>query len=252
MLNAGVTMMSGTYIACSARMARSCCASSQYASACSRGGARHVGHDIGARLVAVRRANQADVGQPGKTREGLLGGMLPRSSGRGDRRHVQMRPWRVPADRDGLWNGGMPQAAWLGLCHCGDGPLGDLVESLIKRDLGVKDMGNILKARWRARPVRRAAVTLPARNTWPVRHLVTRTSDVAKRPVALSSMTDHDTRRARIDGSIGTQTPTSFGPPASFRDRRARRVDAVNELADRLTSSGRGSSRWPTVPAPRS
>jgi len=39
----------------------------------------------------------------------------------------------------------MPQAALLGLAIAVTAPLGDLVESLIKRDLGVKDMGNILK-----------------------------------------------------------------------------------------------------------
>ena len=51
----------------------------------------------------------------------------------------------VPADHRGIWYGGMPQAAALGLAIAVTAPLGDLVESLIKRDLGVKDMGNILK-----------------------------------------------------------------------------------------------------------
>jgi phosphatidate cytidylyltransferase len=107
-----------------------------------------VGHDIGALLVG-RSAGKTKLTSvsPGKTREGLLGGMLTaiivvvvavvmfKIAPFGD----------VPADRKGIWYGGMPQAALLGLAIAVTAPLGDLVESLIKRDLGVKDMGNILK-----------------------------------------------------------------------------------------------------------
>ena len=107
-----------------------------------------VGHDIGALLVG-RSAGKTKLTSvsPGKTREGLFGGMLTaiivvvvvvgmfKIAPFGD----------VPSDRHGIWNGGMPQAAWLGLAIAVAAPLGDLVESLIKRDLGVKDMGNILK-----------------------------------------------------------------------------------------------------------
>jgi len=46
---------------------------------------------------------------------------------------------------EGIWYGGMPQTLALALAIAATAPLGDLVESLIKRDLGVKDMGNILK-----------------------------------------------------------------------------------------------------------
>ena len=107
-----------------------------------------VGHDIGALLVG-RSAGKTKLTSvsPGKTREGLLGGMLTAiivvvvAVGM-----FKIAPFgEAPADRYGIWVGGMPQAALLGLAIAVTAPLGDLVESLIKRDLGVKDMGNILK-----------------------------------------------------------------------------------------------------------
>jgi phosphatidate cytidylyltransferase len=107
-----------------------------------------VGHDIGALLVG-RSAGKTKLTSvsPGKTREGLIGGMLTSiivvvvAVGM-----FKIAPFgEVPADRKGIWFGGMPQAALLGLVIAVTAPLGDLVESLIKRDLGVKDMGNILK-----------------------------------------------------------------------------------------------------------
>ena len=106
------------------------------------------GHDIGALLVG-RSAGKTKLTSvsPGKTREGLIGGMLLSiivvvvTVGM-----FKIAPFgEVPGDRKGLWYGGMPQAAALGLVIAVAAPLGDLVESLIKRDLGVKDMGNILK-----------------------------------------------------------------------------------------------------------
>jgi phosphatidate cytidylyltransferase len=107
-----------------------------------------IAHDIGALLVG-RSAGKTKLTSvsPGKTREGLIGGMLTAivvvvvAVGM-----FKIAPFgEVPADRRGLWYGGMSQAAWLGLAIAVTAPLGDLVESLIKRDLGVKDMGNILK-----------------------------------------------------------------------------------------------------------
>jgi phosphatidate cytidylyltransferase len=107
-----------------------------------------VGHDIGALLVG-RSAGKTKLTSvsPGKTREGLIGGMLLSIIvvvvfvGM-----FKIAPFgEVPADHRGIWYGGMPQAAALGLAIAVTAPLGDLVESLIKRDLGVKDMGNILK-----------------------------------------------------------------------------------------------------------
>ncbi|MEO5842334.1 MAG: phosphatidate cytidylyltransferase [Acidimicrobiales bacterium] len=107
-----------------------------------------VGHDIGALLVG-RSAGKTKLTSvsPGKTREGLIGGMLTSiivvvvTVGM-----FKIAPFgEVPAEHDGVWFGGMPQAAILGLAIAVTAPLGDLVESLIKRDLGVKDMGNILK-----------------------------------------------------------------------------------------------------------
>jgi phosphatidate cytidylyltransferase len=107
-----------------------------------------VGHDIGALLVG-RSAGKTKLTSvsPGKTREGLFGGMLTAivvvvvAVGM-----FKIAPFgEAPDDRFGIWVGGMPQAALLGLAIAVTAPLGDLVESLIKRDLGVKDMGNILK-----------------------------------------------------------------------------------------------------------
>jgi phosphatidate cytidylyltransferase len=107
-----------------------------------------IGHDIGA-LVVGRSAGKTKLTSvsPGKTREGLLGGMLSAvvvvvvAVGM-----FKIAPFgEVPGDRRGLWFGGMTQAAALGLAIAVTAPLGDLVESLVKRDLGVKDMGNILK-----------------------------------------------------------------------------------------------------------
>jgi phosphatidate cytidylyltransferase len=107
-----------------------------------------IGHDIGALLVG-RSAGKTKLTSvsPGKTREGLIGGMLSAIVvvvvvvGM-----FKIAPFgQVPDDRKGLWFGGMGQAAWLGIAIAITAPLGDLVESLIKRDLGVKDMGNILK-----------------------------------------------------------------------------------------------------------
>ena len=107
-----------------------------------------IGHDIGALLVG-RSAGKTKLTSvsPGKTREGLIGGMLTAivvvvvAVGM-----FKIAPFgEAPADRFGIWVGGMPQAAALGLAIAVTAPLGDLVESLIKRDLGVKDMGNILK-----------------------------------------------------------------------------------------------------------
>ena len=107
-----------------------------------------IGHDIGALLVgrSTGKTKLTSV-SPGKTREGLIGGMLTAiivvvvAVGM-----FKIAPFgEAPADRFGIWVGGMPQAAALGLAIAITAPLGDLVESLIKRDLGVKDMGNILK-----------------------------------------------------------------------------------------------------------
>ena len=48
-------------------------------------------------------------------------------------------------DREIIATLGFTKKWFLGLAIAVTAPLGDLVESLIKRDLGVKDMGNILK-----------------------------------------------------------------------------------------------------------
>ncbi len=55
----------------------------------------------------------------------------------------------------------VPKAALLGVVVAVVAPVGDLCESLVKRDLSLKDMGSLAARPWRdARPVRRFAVRL--------------------------------------------------------------------------------------------
>jgi len=68
---------------------------------------------------------------PNKTWEGLIGGCaiaIAASAAVTSRIH----PWHLST------------AVWLGLIVAVVAPCGDLVESMIKRDLGVKDMGTLL------------------------------------------------------------------------------------------------------------
>ncbi len=92
-----------------------------------------VAYDVGG-LVVGRAAGRSPLSaaSPNKTVEGLVGGMAL---------CVVVSTIVVP-----LW---APWSTWkhgfvLGLCAAIAAPIGDLCESLIKRDLGVKDMGSIL------------------------------------------------------------------------------------------------------------
>ncbi len=71
---------------------------------------------------------------PGKTMEGLIGGALA-AVVLGGVVGVMLHPW---ADK------GVLAGVGLGIVVAITSPLGDLVESLVKRDLGVKDMGTFL------------------------------------------------------------------------------------------------------------
>ncbi|PZS20867.1 MAG: hypothetical protein DLM54_05270 [Acidimicrobiales bacterium] len=92
-----------------------------------------MGHDIGAWLIGGRFGRHPLVPaiSPNKTWEGLIGGMacailvsvIVTS---------QVHPWDFS------------RAAALGLVVAVVAPLGDLCESMIKRDLGIKDMGSLL------------------------------------------------------------------------------------------------------------
>jgi phosphatidate cytidylyltransferase len=71
---------------------------------------------------------------PGKTMEGLIGGAIA-AVVLGGVVGVMLHPW---ADK------GVLAGVGLGIVVAITSPLGDLVESLVKRDLGVKDMGTFL------------------------------------------------------------------------------------------------------------
>ena len=92
-----------------------------------------VGYDIGGYVVGSRlgRHSLAPSVSPKKTWEGLVGGCavaIAASAGITS----QIHPWRLGT------------ALVLGLIVAVVAPCGDLVESMIKRDLGVKDMGSLL------------------------------------------------------------------------------------------------------------
>ena len=71
---------------------------------------------------------------PGKTMEGLIGGAIA-AVVLGGVVGVMLHPW---ADK------GVLAGIGLGIVVAITAPLGDLVESLVKRDLGVKDLGTFL------------------------------------------------------------------------------------------------------------
>ena len=92
-----------------------------------------VGYDIGGYVIGSRfgRHPLAPSVSPNKTWEGLIGGCaiaIAASAAITSRIH----PWHVST------------AIWLGLIVAVVAPCGDLVESMIKRDLKVKDMGTLL------------------------------------------------------------------------------------------------------------
>ena len=92
-----------------------------------------IAHDIGAYLVGkyMGKTPLAPELSPNKTFEGLVGGVLACVA-------VSM----IVVSQIGLWDVG--KAFWLGVVVAIAAPLGDLCESMIKRDLGVKDMGKLL------------------------------------------------------------------------------------------------------------
>jgi phosphatidate cytidylyltransferase len=90
-------------------------------------------HDIGAYVVGkyMGKTPLAPELSPNKTFEGLVGGVL-----------ASVFVSLVVVSQIGPWNAG--KAFWLGVVVAVAAPLGDLCESMIKRDLGVKDMGKLL------------------------------------------------------------------------------------------------------------
>jgi len=91
------------------------------------------GYDIGGYVVGSRfgRHNLAPSVSPNKTWEGLAGGCAV-AIGASAGITSQIHPWHLGT------------AFVLGLIVAVVAPCGDLVESMIKRDLGVKDMGSLL------------------------------------------------------------------------------------------------------------
>ncbi|MGD0983740.1 MAG: phosphatidate cytidylyltransferase [Acidimicrobiales bacterium] len=92
-----------------------------------------VGYDVGGYAVGSRfgKHSLAPSVSPNKTWEGLIGGCAV-AIGASAGITSQIHPWHVTT------------ALVLGLIVAVVAPCGDLVESMIKRDLGVKDMGSLL------------------------------------------------------------------------------------------------------------
>ena len=90
-------------------------------------------HDIGAYLVGkyMGKTPLAPELSPNKTFEGLVGGIL-----------ASVAVSLIVVSQIGPWDAG--KAFWLGVIVAIAAPLGDLCESMIKRDLDVKDMGKLL------------------------------------------------------------------------------------------------------------
>lgn len=97
-----------------------------------------VGYDVGAFFIGKQFGkNPLSPVSPNKTVEGLVGGMVSA---------ILLTTLVVGNGLFSSYGGfeGIGNAALLGLAAAILAPLGDLSESLIKRDLGVKDMGAVL------------------------------------------------------------------------------------------------------------
>lgn len=92
-----------------------------------------VAHDVGGLFIGSRIGTKkiAPRISPNKTVEGLAGGMA-----------AAFLAGVLIAARIEPWDAG--SGAWLGLAVAFAAPVGDLCESMLKRDLGVKDIGGIL------------------------------------------------------------------------------------------------------------
>ena len=89
---------------------------------------------------------------PNKTVEGLVGGMLAALLVVVLLHFTGLEPW----DQE------LRDAIWLGLVIAVAAPLGDFAESMLKRNLGIKDFGTLLPGPWRRpRPHRRHALRGP-------------------------------------------------------------------------------------------
>ena len=184
-----------------------------------------VSYDVAGYFVGSRMGHRPlmpDV-SPNKTVEGLLGGMAASVADGRDHRHHH-------ASSRGTDLG---HGLLLGLVVAVFAPLGDLVESMLKRDLGLKDFGTMLPGHGGcARPLRRDAV-LPARGLLPGGragpHLMRR---------------DRGPRVDRIDRHAGARRRPQ--PPRRLRGGRARGGAQRRAAA----GAGRGVRRSALVGAP--
>jgi phosphatidate cytidylyltransferase len=93
-----------------------------------------VGYDVGGLFVGrLAGRTQLAAVSPNKTMEGLVGGMVACFA------VCVLVVGRITPFADDLMS-----AAVLGIVAAVAAPLGDLCESMIKRDLGIKDMGSVL------------------------------------------------------------------------------------------------------------
>lgn len=100
-----------------------------------------VGYDVGALAIgSTVGKSPLSAASPNKTVEGLVGGGLV-AIGVGLAIGFTGQPSPFGDD---LYGGGLAAALLLGASAALAAPVGDLAESLLKRDLGVKDMGTML------------------------------------------------------------------------------------------------------------
>jgi phosphatidate cytidylyltransferase len=97
-----------------------------------------VAYDVGGYVIGstTGQSKLAPRVSPNKTYEGLLGGMM-----------LSVVVTTLVLNRfPGIhpWSQSMMDCLWLGLAIAVIAPIGDLAQSMIKRDMGVKDMGTLL------------------------------------------------------------------------------------------------------------
>lgn len=95
-----------------------------------------VAYDVGGLFVgsAAGKTQMAAWISPNKTVEGLVGGMIAAILAVVLLHYAGMQPW----DKE------LTQAIWLGVAIAIAAPIGDFAESMLKRNLGIKDFGTLL------------------------------------------------------------------------------------------------------------